>query len=186
MANKHVYLLLNGAPYSGKSTIAPMFSMRFRQHLLTSHRDAFAGPLKHFVATALGIKYKEAKKDVELAVLQGYSIRRFLIELSEDYIKPNFGEDIYGRWLEHRTLRLDPIPDFIIIDDLGFPDEMAVLHPRIIVRVTRPNCTFANDSRDYIVSPDYEIDNNSTIAELSTKVYDIADAIVARTNRLRD
>lgn len=187
MTHRTAYILLNGPPSSGKSqALAPLIVDAIKANNLTVHRDEFAAPLKHFIATSLGLKYQQAKKDIPMAILNGYSIREFLIFLSQDYIKEVYGQDIYGRWLHYRILRLDAQPDFVLVDDLGFSDEMQSLQPHFVIRLTRPGHIFQNDSRDFIAFPDYEIVNDGTIEQLQKRVGPVMMDIIEKTRRMRE
>jgi hypothetical protein len=169
------YLLLNGPPYSGKSTTARVMTQYLQSKGYRVAQDSFAAPLKHFFATALGVKYAEMKKDTMMGALHGYTPRESLIDLSEAYIKRRFGEDIYARWLVHRTVRLDPLPDVVIVDDLGFPYEADAMASRRIIRITRPGYDFSNDSRVYVSNPDYTVDNDGTQEQLEERVRKLCD-----------
>lgn len=193
-AKSPLYIILNGASETGKSTlIASGLMYRFKllneQFLRESNdpndysldvvQDSFANPMKHFIATTLGVKYADLKKNTMMAVLQGYTPREFLIHLSEQYIKERYGDDAFGRWLEHRVLRLDPLPDVVVIDDGGFLAERAVLGFRAkVVRVTRPEKTFEGDSRIHLPDPDYTLVNDGTVDDLEPKLDDLADWII--------
>lgn len=186
-AKRPMYIILNGASETGKSTLIAQ-GLMYRFGLINdTHpslylrvlQDSFANPMKHFIATTLGVKYSELKKNTMMAVLQGYTPREFLIHLSEHYIKERYGDDAYGRWLEHRVLRLIPIPDLVIIDDGGFPAERAVLgHLAKVVRVNRPGKTFEGDSRMHLDLPDFILDNNGTVEELEPKLDDLVNWII--------
>lgn len=187
-AKRPMYIILNGASETGKSTlIARGLMWRFdeinnnvhEEKQLSVVQDSFANPMKHFIATTLGVKYSELKKNTMMAVLQGYTPREFLIHLSEHYIKERYGDDAYGRWLEHRVLRLEPIPDLVIIDDGGFPAERAVLGSLArVVRVTRPEKTFEGDSRMHLPDPDFILVNDGTVEGLEHKLDDLVNWII--------
>jgi hypothetical protein len=172
------FIILNGPPDSGKTTeIANGLAKRLQQFKeFRTVSDSFANPMKHFIATALGVKYAELKKEVMMGVLNGYTPREFLIDLSENYMKVRYHDDIFGRLLLHRTIRLDPIPDLVIIDDGGFASERDALgHKARVVRVTRPGRSFSGDSRMYLPDPHYNIDNDGSISDLQPKLDELAD-----------
>jgi hypothetical protein len=177
------YVVLNGPPRSGKTTIARELVRTLAEKGAVTIGDSFAAPMKHFIATALGEKYKDIiDKDMPRAELRGYSVREFLIDLSESYIKPRYGSDAYGRWLAHRALRYSPLPEYVVCDDGGFASELDALDRFFLVQVSRPGVTFGNDSRSYIDDPHYVFDNNGHIDELWIKVRRLATAVEEYAN----
>ena len=145
------FIVFNGPPSSGKSTAARLLCQALGKEAVM---DSFAAPMKHFIATALGMTYADMAKDAPRAELSGYSVREFLIDLSEHYIKERYGAGVFGRWLYHRIGRLNPSPKFVICDDGGFIDEIEALPMRrtTLVHVYRQGCSFQNDSRNYVHS----------------------------------
>lgn len=165
------FIVLNGPPSSGKTTIARELSRYLTERGYSCISDSFAAPMKHFIATALGMQYHAMPKEAPRAELSGFSVREFLIDLSEIHIKPRYGEGVFGRWLLHRVGRLYPPPAFVICDDGGFEAEYAMLGKQaILVRIKRPGHDFNNDSRHYIDSPAYTFNNNGTLIDLYDQV----------------
>lgn len=177
------FIILNGPPYSGKSTIARELSSYLREKHIPTVSDSFAAPMKHFIATALGEQYAVLPKDAPRAELAGYSVREFLIDLSENYIKPHYGDGAYGRWLYHRIGRLNPAPTFVIADDGGFIEEFDALsggnRKRIVlIKITRPKHDFSNDSRNYLpIDPDFTIENDGDLASLWLKTKQLSELL---------
>jgi hypothetical protein len=193
------YIILNGPSGTGKSTlIAKGLMWRFKmlneayakgemleegyegfkplEYQLRVVQDSFANPLKHFIASTLGVPYAELKKNTMNAILNGYTPREFFIHLSEKYIKDRYGDDAFGRWLEHRILRLDPLPNLVIIDDGGFYEERSALGAYArVVRITREGKTFEGDNRNFLSDPHYVLDNSGTIDDLEPKLDDLAN-----------
>ncbi len=177
-----LFIVLNGPPYSGKTHIANTITNELRAHMrktVIAHpqgaaelvmQDSFAAPMKHFISTILGVKYKDLKKDVMVAALRGYTPRQFLISLSEDHIKPIYGEDFYGRAMLHRVGRLEPQPLYMVVDDSGFEEEIEPITKRLVIKLTRPGCSYEGDSRNYLSEFDYELANDGTLDELDTKI----------------
>ena len=173
------FVILNGPPYSGKSTIARELSQYLDRRHVPSSMDSFAAPMKHFVAVALGQQYGVMAKDAPRAELAGYSVREFLIDLSEHYIKPRYGDGAYGRWLYHRAGRINPSPNFVICDDSGFEDEMNALGKNVIlVRIERAGHTFKNDSRSYLDNPKYTFNNDGTLDTMMEKVQHLGNWLI--------
>lgn len=175
------YVVFNGPPEAGKSTAAHMLIEFLRNKQLRVIPDSFATPMKHFVATMMAQQYHVMKKDAPVAELGGISVRRFLIHLSEEYMKPVYGTDIFGRMLYYRSLRAAPPPDFVVIDDSGFYPEFDALgepNNRYLVRVTRPGKTYDGDSRGYLNGFNFHITNDSDVEALRGNTYALSNTLV--------
>ena len=175
------FVIFNGPPSSGKSTFAPELARQLRVHLAPDQvcMDSFAAPMKHYIATAMAWQYQEMKKERPEAVLQGYSIREFLIDLSERYMKPRYGDDVFARLLLYRILRRNPQPRFVVVDDCGFDEEITALTRPFLVRITRPGTSFKGDSRNFVSQePDWLIENDGTIEECQKKIAQLASHLV--------
>lgn len=171
------YVLLNGPPECGKSTVA----RELTKLLPNAIQDSLAAPMKHFIATALGEKYAEMDKAKMRPELNGDSVRAFLIQLAESYLREIYGRDIFVRWLMHRVLRYPEFkPQFVIIDDLGFVEEYEMLKPKTyLVHVVRDGKDFKNDSRSYIKGSDAILMNNDSVEKLYERVGHLARSIEA-------
>lgn len=165
------FIVFNGPPYSGKTTIARETAIRLRNKGLRVVSDSFAAPMKHFIAATLSQPYVEMAKDVPRVELSGYSVREFLIDLSEHYIKPRYGDDAFGRWLVHRALKHpDGLPDVVVVDDSGFGPEFDALDEKRLIHVVRPGKDFTGDSRGYLSNPWRIIHNDGSLLDLSGKI----------------
>lgn len=176
------YIILNGPPGSGKTSIATELVRALRHEIghpdaVTS--DSFAAPIKHFVAAALAEKYANMNKEMPRAELSGRSARQALIALTEDHCKPLYGDDVFGKWLVYRTLKHPhKKPDFVVIDDGGFPGEILAVPNRFVIRVLREGKNFTGDSRGFVDAPDWNLVNNGSFAETWVKVGELAKYII--------
>lgn len=166
-------LLLNGPPRSGKDTLADMIA---EQYGFTPLK--FATPLREAVPAAFGISQDdwedliEEHKGEPCERLDGLTPREAQIWLSEEAIKPRFGEDFFGRVLANRIATLEQERHRgYVISDSGFVGEAAVLKERFgaeniaLMRLHREGCTFEGDSRSYIYLTDVfsaDINNDGT------------------------
>lgn len=178
------YIVLNGPPKSGKSSAAHWLSRAIKElhrqqgQQVLMQVDAFAAPMKHFIATALAERYGDMDKDKMRPELNGYSAREFLIHMSEHYMKERYGEDVFARLLVYRNLKHVPAPDYVVIDDGGFAVEKMALTKPYIIRVTRPGCDYSKDSRHYWDDPSFTLVNDADYDTLYMRVTTIARGIV--------
>jgi hypothetical protein len=182
-----LYLIINGPPRSGKTHVARELTALFTAAGLTVAQDSFAAPMKHFIAVALGEKYQQMQKDEPRQIFLGTSVRSFLIDLSENYMKVKYGIDIFGRLLVHRSNRLDPKPDILIVDDAGFDEEVEALGEGkyVLVKLSRPDHTFKGDSRSYINGFHYQINNGGTEHDLHKSCMELVLELVPMINAVK-
>jgi hypothetical protein len=190
-------VLLNGPPGCGKDTVA--------SHLvqyLQFGRMKFAAPIKRMAAALLDMDVAalERHKDAEFEILCkeietilpsviGYedakqyeygprdTLRQLLIRISEEYLKPTYGNTFFGR-IAVRELRRSAYP-LIVFTDSGFNDEAATVTRAIgrgntiLIRLHREGCDFRNDSRSYlrgVAGEERDIENNGSINHTAAQV----------------
>jgi hypothetical protein len=151
-------ILINGPPSSGKDTATGIM----KKYLTGSVREyKMSSTLKTGLRELLGIEDEQwkrlleyKKKDMPL-LPEGNTPRRALIELSEMFMKPMFGNDIFGHIAVRRIKRMASA-DHILVSDVGFTYEVAPMleewGPKKIriLMLTRPDCDFVNNSRSYL------------------------------------
>ena len=174
-------IALNGPPGSGKDTVADwllrsIFKIKNPYCLHTK----MTRPLKAAHKAILNIdEEKEAEeiKDIPLHILADkYTLREFDILLSEEFMKPNFGKDIFGKlWIDNNRPYIKQTDTIFIISDLGFQEELQPLinyfgaEAILIIQLERDGCSFENDNRSYVRVPSYpyfRVANNDTKEEL--------------------
>jgi len=144
-------IVLNGAPGVGKDTAARLLARYGWKH------KKFAQPLKDAGVALTGLPFHdlEAGKNNPRMELQGMSWRDWQIWMSEDIIKPKFGDWHFGT-LMVRNLERDAAGDYVI-SDAGFQSEVDALVSRFgsdavrVLRITRGGRDFSKDSRDYVI-----------------------------------
>ena len=155
-------VLLNGPPKSGKDTIAdalvqavgPLWSVNYK---LSSVLKATARAMFSLSNTQYNALERPENKDKKgYAVLSNKSWREVLISLSEDYIKPTYGEDVFGI-AAAKALNTFSSSGYshVFISDSGFKEEAETLVTMCptcnftLMRLHRADTNFSNDSRSY-------------------------------------
>ena len=166
-------VLLNGPPKSGKDTIAdalvqavgPLWSVNYK---LSSVLKATARAMFSLSDTQYNAVERPENKDKKgYAGLSNKSWREVLISLSEDYIKPTYGEDFFGI-AAAKAINTFSISGYshVFISDSGFREEAETLVTMCptcnftLARLYRVGTNFSKDSRS--LWP-----NNSLMNEIS-------------------
>lgn len=186
------WIVFNGPPRSGKSSAASwmrqalrgIYQRDYNNHRITITNDSFASPMKHFISAALSEQYNDMNKSKARPELNGYSVREFNSDLAENYMKDRYGEDVFARWLMHRSLKHIPAPDYVVIDDGGFEVERYTLTKVRVIHVFRDGCNFADDSRSYWPDPYGIVHNNSSHEDMYTAVTKIARMVAREDNTM--
>jgi hypothetical protein len=156
-------VLFNGPPRSGKDTAVSLVHSAYRRDAVPMK---FADPLKavtHSFAEFMGDKHgnvlsnEPGVKEHPNKFLLGKTPRQFQISVSEDWMKPVFGADVFGRIAEQQ-IKLYPEwqTRLFLFSDSGFRDEAAHLVNEfgadnvLLIRLHRRGCDFTLDSRSYI------------------------------------
>lgn len=177
------FVLLNGPPGCGKDTAASQLIPYLHfQHL------KFAAPIKRMVCGLLNISMQELEelKDIPYPMLQldngaivaEYgTIRQLLISLSEEVLKPAYGNDFFGRALWNDAKKSSA--KMFLVSDSGFASEAEYVinkagHANVLViRIGREGHSFEGDSRSYWDHPHVKIktiNNNLTKHDLTMRV----------------
>lgn len=157
--SKHQVLFLNGPPYSGKDTAAD-----FAWPAYQARRMQFKTPLIRAVQGLFSLTDAEVKdfsqppnKDKEQARLHGYSWRQALIWMSENCVKPAFGDTFFGVILDE-CIKRPTMSKITIIPDSRFAAEAEpVIHTLggnncHLFHIHRSGCDWTNDSGSYWTS----------------------------------
>lgn len=175
----------NGPPRAGKDSIASCL-----QELLDSatqvpvHRQALAATMRDGAMAILGLsggdKFYSDIKDKPLELLNGKTFRRFMIDMSEVFVKNVYGQDFWARLLYARNQSWwHGVPSILLVTDIGFPAEVEFLCEHsahmINVRVDRSGCDFSTDSRGYCSAQvyggqDVALSNDGTLQEAAEHI----------------
>ena len=170
---------LNGPPRSGKDTLAKMFEENCVATRHCENKEALMRLALEISGVSKSEWYERYnsklqvlpsstalwKKDLPWYLLpynkktgDCFSQRDFLIYISENVMKPHFGNDYFGQKSAHLVIH-DKENDTFAFSDGGFPEELEVMfqYPEIkvvLVRLHRKDCDFSKDSRDYLFLPE--------------------------------
>ena len=163
-------VLFNGPPSSGKDTLASQLVNRIPKSLLVK----FAAPLKklamHMYCDSDSQKFHQFdlpdEKNKPSPVFLGKSCRQVQIDISEVYMKPMHGEDVFGKFLVKSIDKETENYDNFFVSDSGFRPEAEVLineyGPQnvLLIRLIRDGKTYEGDSRNYIYLDDLDVESH--------------------------
>ncbi len=171
--------LFNGPPGSGKDEACSFLKSKefehasFKSILFKETCDHFNVSLDWFMNGYNDRKIKETKEEK----LNGLSRREALIYVSEDLIKPKYGNDYYGVQLA-KTLKLC---SNYSISDSGFIDEAYPIINKIgaeniiLIQLYRDGCNFSKDSRKYIYGT---LKKTYVVGNISNSTFDMKPEIL--------
>lgn len=167
-------VIFNGPPESGKDHAAKHFAKKFNAphfemkgalravaHKMTALAIAgqpdFIGIDGEFaqieaVGYCNSLEYnKELKSTLHTNLFGGRTWRQFLIHISEDIMKPIFGQDVFGK--AARKLVRESEAAVCFFSDGGFQAEVEELRKEgtvLVFQLSREGCGWGGDSRGYI------------------------------------
>lgn len=159
MNHSNKFILFNGPPYCGKDTAAQILGdiLSAKTKYVIEHIK-FAAPLKKMaqIFTHLDlddpIQYDTFKKTTITSM--GITGRELMIKFSEEFIKPQFGDDYFGKYLVNNLSASEPT--IYLISDSGFQSETVYLVKSVgednvlVCNIHRPSTSFEQDSRNRI------------------------------------
>ena len=146
-------MVLNGPRHSGKDHLASII----RRNFLCRHYK-FSKPLKESIPHLYGLTcdwtYLEKIKLEKLSLLLGDSFVTAQIRLSERYLKPEYGPDVFGR-LAVNFMRQPTNTGLTVISDSGFEAELVPLADYCsaanvhVIQLRRNGTGFDRDAREW-------------------------------------
>jgi hypothetical protein len=174
-------IFVNGPPRSGKDEIGRIMSTSC-PHVQTMK---FAQPLIDAMQSAFGVSCVDGyDKMARVSELFGRNRREVAIAMSEDFYKPMFGDDVFGKICLQKSLKIDPNKT-IVFTDSGFRAEAEPIIAHYLsssiemVTVSRPGTNFDGDSRSYWRHNKIKsnrVVNNGTYEDLEQQVYSLMDS----------
>lgn len=175
-------IIFNGPPRCGKDTAASVLKQKLGNR---ARVVSFKTPLIRLTAGFYGLTVEDFLTDYDAPLPKGKwhkdkvqsrlhlkSQRSALIHVSENVIKPVFGDAAFGSALAE-TIDSDNHHDIFIVPDSGFEAEVSPLRQRFdvkVIRIDHPGCTFEGDSRSYLRDPDVIMMNGGTLEEFESTV----------------
>jgi hypothetical protein len=167
-------VFINGPAGSGKDTVAGILSDVFGYRTLK-----MVAPAEEAFKAFFGLddetyrRMREQEKAVPQERLFGRTPRRCLISISEEWAKPAFGADVFGRLAGIKVSASGSLR--IAFSDAGFKEEILVasqdpsISKSVLIRMHRSGKTFDGDSRSYVRGfdfPELDVYNDGTLHEL--------------------
>lgn len=179
----------NGPPYSGKDTLARFVAdvIDERGFKIPVRLVSHSMPLRKIAYQMVGETYSPASysafKEAPFAQF-GVTGRQLMIDVSEKFLKPTYGQEIMARML------LDELEGFhglALVMDSGFQCEIDPLKEAVgpdnlyIVRVLRPDKTFEGDSREWVQHLfSAEVHNDQGLDHLKNLASQVVDDLINR------
>lgn len=119
----------------------------------------------------------ESHKEEPSDLLMGMSPREAMIWVSEDVMKPKFGDDVFGKIAAKAVDCTPEDVEFITFSDSGFASEAKVLVDQYgaenvyLVRIYADGCDFVGDSRGLIAPDDIGITQDHYIEVYNDKTF---------------
>lgn len=168
----------NGPPRSGKDTLAEMLAQHMDSAGVTIpvFTLPLSLPLREIAFTMAGLKYSQVHyEDFKTThfPMFGKTGRQLMIDVSESFLKPVYGQDIMAKLLYDRIPLDLAMSSVLLVPDCGFQVETEYLGNTVgaenffLARVRRTGCDFSNDSRGWVNHRfDVDIPNGGTLEEL--------------------
>ena len=154
----------------------------------------FKRPLYDIVAAIYGVEVNQVYdrhnnrklKEVPWVMYWGKSSREVFIEVSEEVLKPYYGNKFFGNKAVARLISLPQFPIFIF-GDSGFEEELEPVSnyfgkENVVLCRIRNRGSFSNDSRSFLsdrhAGTVLDYDNSGTLQELHGWVEGIGDMIL--------
>ena len=147
-------IFLNGPPNSGKDSLGDLIWRRSPRYVDLDFKEPLINIARRIVPVDDRIFSSRALKDTPIEAFHGLTPRQFLIKISEEWIKPTFGPDFFGKRVVE-DLEYTSSDSVLIFKDSGFAHEarpiIDLLGPEscMYIKVFRQDTSWEGDSRTY-------------------------------------
>lgn len=173
-------VIFNGPPRCGKDTLSRMLVEHMDSRITAPIlEESLSMPMRHSMFGLLGLGYSdELYESLKPTIIPGLRVtgRQHMIDISEKFLKPTYGEDVMARLFLDRV---HAFPGIVFVRDGGFQVEVNTLIDQFgpanvyVVRVHRKGCDFANDSREWVSHPksgyNMDLPNDGDLEDLRVK-----------------
>jgi hypothetical protein len=158
----------NGPPQSGKDSLTRLLvkEVESRHKEFPILEVSLSTPLRKIAYSMTGFRGNldgpdyESFKTTEFPQYGGITGRQLLIDVSERFLKPCYGQEIMAKLLMASLPSwMYDVPSLVLIRDSGFQVEIDPIIHRVnpqnflVCQVHRPNHTFHGDSREWVTHP---------------------------------
>lgn len=185
-------IIFNGPPGSGKDT-----AVKFASEVVDAEHVKVSAPIYNAIGRLFEINHDRWRdlylnhKDEPSMLLCGMTPRQAMTWMSEEAVKPQFGNSFFGRIAAQKASEIVNRSKWCVMSDGGFMEEVReVVHSVgenncFLVHLRRKGCSFYNDSRSYLLPEDlrlkhsrfYSVENNGDLDDYRNKVYAIMNMI---------
>ena len=173
-------VIFNGPPRSGKDTVSRMLVEHMDSRVTTPIlEESLSMPMRHSMFGLLGLSYSDSLyESLKPTTIPGLGVtgRQHMIDISEKFLKPVYGQDVMARLFADRV---HGFPGVVLVRDGGFQIEVEYIVKLFgpanvyVVRVHREGCDFTNDSREWVSHPksshNMDLPNSGDLDDLRVK-----------------
>lgn len=174
-------VLFNGPPRSGKDAAAQILGELLAAAGVIYNIYSFARPLKLATHALFGVnayeKHYDTNKDSPAGEFMGFTPREAYIKVSEDAVKPAFGNDFFAKVAVNSIYKMNCN---VVVTDCGFQEEVDLLVKAMsernvhLVKMYRKDTSFDKDSRGYVKHVyQTSVMNNGTLQDLRYEMIDL-------------
>lgn len=176
------FILLNGAPGSGKDVAAKLLGAHITKHMANAvYHVKFADVLRVIaqIMTPHDLSDEDDYADFKTDIVPVINVtgRQLMIDIAEGFLKKHYGKDIMAKMSAEAVSEYANPDDIFIFSDCGFDLEPQHLAERFgeenvyVVNIKRDGYDYTNDSREDVTwSKSLELVNPGNLEDYNTEV----------------